>query len=166
MKKLFIILGSCFVLLLVIAGIGIGLLVKKGSDADTQSKAYADKAIVDITSTWDKQQFLDRSSPELKAVMTDPRQVDELFAVFQKLGHYQSHQISDKGGSKFVAIAGQGASVTATYTAEAHFENGPATINIDLIKHGDQWQILKFYIRSDLLTDAAAAKPAAPAAPE
>jgi hypothetical protein len=41
--------------------------------------------------------------------------------------------------------------ISAQYTAEATFQKGDATIKLGLIKHGDQWQILSFYVDSPAL---------------
>ena len=38
--------------------------------------------------------------------------------------------------------------VSGQYTAKVTFQKGEATIKLGLIKHGDQWQILNFYVDS------------------
>ena len=41
-----------------------------------------------------------------------------------------------------------GKMISAQYTTKATFQKGEATIKLGLIKHGDQWQILNFYVDS------------------
>jgi hypothetical protein len=40
-----------------------------------------------------------------------------------------------------------GKMISARYTAKATFEKGGATVTLGLIRHGDQWQILRFDAR-------------------
>jgi len=41
--------------------------------------------------------------------------------------------------------------ISAQYTTKAAFEKGEATVTLGLIKHGDQWQILRFNVNSPQL---------------
>ena len=41
--------------------------------------------------------------------------------------------------------------MSARYTAKTTFENGPAAVNVGLIEHEGQWQILSFYVNSQAL---------------
>jgi hypothetical protein len=43
--------------------------------------------------------------------------------------------------------------ISAAYTGKAVFETGPAEINISLIKHGDQWQLLGLHINSKVFIE-------------
>ena len=46
------------------------------------------------------------------------------------------------------ATTQKGKTTSGQYTAKATFEKGEATIKLGLIKHGDQWQILRFNVNS------------------
>ena len=44
--------------------------------------------------------------------------------------------------------------IRAQYSANATFEKGPAVVQLDLIKHDNQWQVLGFFVRSPVLEQA------------
>ena len=46
------------------------------------------------------------------------------------------------------ATTQNGKVISAQYATKATFEKGEATITLGLIKHGDQWQILRFNVNS------------------
>jgi hypothetical protein len=41
--------------------------------------------------------------------------------------------------------------VTLTYTADATFQKGPATLRIRTVRHGAEWKLLEFFVYSDAL---------------
>lgn len=149
MKKFFIILGSIFFAVIVLAAIGIAFLAVRGGALDKESKAYVDSAIPAIVATWSEKELLDRASPELKKAATI-EEVDRLFRWFSSLGRLQKYE-GAQGQSLMSATTQNGKMISAQYTAKATFEKGEATITVDLIKHGDQWQVLKFNLRSPQL---------------
>jgi hypothetical protein len=149
MKKLFIILGSIFLALIIAAGIGIAFVAIKGTALDKESKAYADSAIPAIVSTWSEKELLDRASPEFKKAVTID-QLDRLFRWVSALGRLQKCEPAE-GHSLMSATTQNGKMVSAEYAAKAAFEKGEATITLGLIKHGDQWQIINFHVNSPAL---------------
>lgn len=146
MKKFFIVLGSIFLAVLVLGAIGIGYIAYRGNALDKESKAYADSAIPAIVTTWSEKELLDRASPEFKQASTID-QLDRLFRMFATLGRLQKCEPA-QGQSLMSATTQSGKTISAQYTAKATFEKGEATIKLGLIKHGDQWQILGFYVDS------------------
>jgi hypothetical protein len=56
MKKFLIVLGSIFLALIVLGGIGIAFTAIKGTALDKESKAYADSAIRAIVTTWSEKE--------------------------------------------------------------------------------------------------------------
>jgi hypothetical protein len=64
MKKFLIVLGSIFLAMVVLGGIGIAFVTVRGSAFDKESKAYADSAIPAIVTTWSEKELLDRASLE------------------------------------------------------------------------------------------------------
>ena len=149
MKKFFIILGSIFLALIVLGGIGIAFVAIKGNAFDKESKAYADSAIPAIVNTWSEKELLDRASPELKKAATID-QLDRLFRMFSGLGKLQKCEPL-QGQAYMAATTQAGKRISADYTAKATFQKGEATIKLGLIKHGDQWQILKFHVDAPTL---------------
>lgn len=148
MKKLLIILGSTFLVILVLAVAGISFAVNRGVALDKESKAYVDSVLPVIVSGWDKQELLRRASPEFQQVVKEG-EVDKLYIMFRRLGNLHEYQGSE-GQSDLSVTSQKGKVISATYTARANFDAAPAVIKVSLIKHGDEWQILGFHIDSDV----------------
>ncbi len=149
MKKFFIVLGSIFLAILVLGGIGIAYFAVRGNTLDKESKAYADTVIPAIVTNWNEKELLDRASPEFKKVATQ-EQVDRLFHWFSSLGRLR--KCDPAQGQAGISITPQtGKIISAEYTAKAKFEKGEAAIKLGLVKHGDQWQILNFHVSSPAL---------------
>jgi hypothetical protein len=142
MKKFFIVLGSIFLALIVFGAIGIAVVAVRGTALDKEGKAYADAAIPAIVTTWSEKELMDRASPELKQAGTLD-QLDRMFRWFSSLGRLQ--KCAPAQGQ---AIMQTGKMTTGQYTAKATFEKGEATIQLLLIKHGNQWQIGGFHVDS------------------
>ena len=143
MKKVLIVLGSIFLVLILLAALGIGFLAVRGNALDKESKAYADAAIPAIITTWLDKALLDRASPEFNQAAS-PVQVYHMFRSWESsLGRLQTCDPAQ--GQSLMSVTSQsGKTISAQYTAKAKFERGEATIRLILIKHGDQWQILRF----------------------
>jgi len=145
MKKFLIILGSIFLALIVLGGLGIGFVAVQGNALDKESKAYADSAIPAIITTWLDKALLDRASPEFNEA-TNAVQVYQLFRQCESsLGRLQKCEPA-QGQAQIFVTPQTGKRITAKYTAKAQFDNGEATITLSLIKHGDQWQIAGFHV--------------------
>lgn len=149
MKKLLIVLGSIFLGLFVLAGIGIAILAWRGNALDKESKAYVDAAVPAIVSSWSEQELMNRASPELRQA-TKPADMDRMFAWFRTLGRLQQYEGSQ--GQAVMSVTSQtGKLVSGHYVAKAMFERGAASIEIGVIKHGGEWQIAKFRVDSAAL---------------
>jgi hypothetical protein len=150
MKKFFIILGSIFLAIVVLGAIGIAFVAVRGNALDKESKAYADTAIPVIVNGWNDKELLDRASPEFKKAATQ-QQLDQMFSWFgSSLGRFQKCDPA-QGQALMSATTQSGKMTSAQYTTRATFEKGEAAITLGLIKHGDQWQILRFDVRSPQL---------------
>ena len=146
MKKFFVVMGVIFCGLIVLALIGLVIGAIRGTKLDQESRACAGATIAAVVTTWDEDAFFARASPELKKLVT-ANDGDRLFRAFSQLGHLK-HCDPVKGQSTTFAVIGQPRRTTGHYEARAEFEKGSAVIKIDLIKHGDQWQVLGFHIDS------------------
>jgi hypothetical protein len=139
-------LGKIFLLLLRIVAACIGYAFWQGPQLDTQSHAYVDAVVPAIVSTWSEPAFDEHASPELlqAAKGTD---MPAMFLQFsQRLGglaHYDGAQ-----GESNLGFTPRGLVITANYTVKASFQKAPAMIHIRLIKHGEQWQVLNFFVDS------------------
>ena len=149
MKKFFLTLGVIFLVLLVLGAIGFGYFAFRGNTLDKESKAYVDAAIPAIVTNWNKKELLERASPEFKKEVSDT-QIDQLLHQFTTLGRFITFD-SAKGQSATSVTTQIGKVITAQYDAKGYFEKGAAIIRISLIKHGDQWQILGFFVNSPKL---------------
>ena len=149
MKKFFIVLGSIFLAIIVLAAIGIAFVAIRGGALDKESKSYADSAIPAIVSAWSEKELLDRASPEFKKAVTID-QLDRLFRWVSGLGALQKCDPAE-GHSMMSATTQTGKVISAQYAAKAMFQKGEATVKLGLIKHGDQWQILNFHVDSPAL---------------
>ena len=150
MRKALTVLGWIFLALLVLAGAFAGYMAYVGPKLDASSKAYVDSQIPAIVSDWSEEQLLKRAAPELLRVITDKKQLDQLFENLSRLGKLKRYGGS-KGEANILLTLKQGRVITASYVAHAEFENGPAQIAVRLIRHGSQWQLLYFNVRSPAL---------------
>ena len=151
MKKFLAIIGGISLVLLLAAAIFFGYGAYRGSKLDASSKIFIEEHIPRILSTWSKDDLLKLSSPTLLEIINkDPHSLDLLFKKTAALGKLQ--QLYDiKGGSNFSFTTKHGAVTTARYTAKAKFDNGDATIDIQMIQSSGQWQLLGFFINSPFL---------------
>jgi UDP-N-acetylmuramyl tripeptide synthase len=149
MKKFFIVLGSIFLAILVLGAIGIAFVAVRGNALDKESKAYADAAIPAIVTGWNEKELLDRASPEFQKAVTQ-QQLNQLFRWVSTLGRLQKCEPA-QGQALMSATTQNGKMTSAQYASKATFEKGEATVTLGLIKHGDQWQILRFDVRSPQL---------------
>jgi hypothetical protein len=147
MKKFFAVLGVIFLIIIVLGAIGFGFIAMRGSALDKESKAYADRAILAIVTTWSEKELLDRASPEFDHAVSQVQLDQQFHRFFVGLGHLQRCEPA-QGHSITSATTQAGIQVRAEYTANATFDKGAAVIDITLIKHGDQWQILAFFVKS------------------
>ena len=148
MKKFLMVMGAVFCGLIVLLVIGVIFVAVRGTRLDKESRAYADATIAAIVTTWNEDAFFERASPELKRLMS-ANDGDRLFLRLRELGHLK-HCDSAQGQSMTSAVLGQPRRTTARYEAVAEFEKAEARIVVELIKHGDRWQMLAFQVNSPL----------------
>lgn len=161
MKTFFAVLGVIFLIVILIAGGGLGVVAMRENPLDAvgfwflsvrgnilnqESKAYADAAIPAIFTNCDEKELLDRESPELKQSLSQ-QQLDEIFQRYSSLGHLQKSEPAH-GQSTMSAMTH---AIKAQYNAKATFDKGEAEIGLTLIKHGGQWQIAGFFVKSPAL---------------
>ena len=145
MRTILTILGGIFLVGISLVGGFIGYVAFVGGGLDTSSKAYVDESVPAIISSWSREEFLKRASPQLRAVATD-EQVGELFLKFHRLGAFQSYDGAK--GQANINLTQHGREVTAAYKANATFQNGKAEIDVRLIQIDGAWRILRFYVNS------------------
>jgi hypothetical protein len=146
MRRFLYILGALTLIIIVAAGIGLGVFFYKGHALDAESKAFVDSAVPAITATWSKQQLLDRATPELRASVK-PEELKALFDRLSQLGPLIEYE-GATGEATMSYIAGSGSTLSASYVAKARFQNGTATFRIVLMKRDDRWLIQNFHVDS------------------
>jgi hypothetical protein len=144
MKKTIMALGYTFSVVIVLLIAGFVSLWVIGGRLDKESKAYVDVAIPAIVSRWDIGEIEKRASPEFNDVV-DYDDLEEYFGAIRQLGNLVEYHGS-MGDSNIMLSLQYGYEITADYTASADFEAGSADIQISLIKHDGQWQILDLTI--------------------
>ncbi|MCM2283485.1 MAG: hypothetical protein NDI81_01830 [Desulfobacula sp.] len=150
MKKIFVVLGGIFAVLIVVAVVGFFILNHFGTGLDEESKSYVDANLPQIVKNWDVQELIKRASPELIAIVPKEK-IEKLFNVFsERLGPLKEYKGSN-GQSNMSVTTQEGKVITGAYVAEANFEKAPASIQFRIIKHGDNWQVLEFRVNSDAL---------------
>ena len=149
MKKLFAVLGIVFLIIIMLAAVGIGFIAVRGNALDKECRTYANAAVPAIITNWSEKELLDRARPEFKKAVTQ-EQLDQMFRWFTSLGRFQSSEPA-QGQAGITVTPQTGKVISGQYTAKAKFEKGDATIKLVLIKQGDQWQIASFYVDSPAL---------------
>jgi len=145
-KRFLAIVGGIALIAILLIGGFIGYSAYQGRALDASSKEYVDKNIALIVSSWSKDELLKRASPQLlKVVAEKPDQIDHLFRGFAKLGAMRSYDGS-KGDSNVSYTNKDGKVITASYIADATFENGNAHITVRLIQTSGSWQFLLFNV--------------------
>lgn len=148
MKSCLSVIGGIFLVLILIVGGCIAYMALVGGKLDASSKAYADKAVSAIASTWSEDELIARESPQFKKAASR-EELDQLFKKFRELGPLQSSE-EIRGDAKVNFTTTDGKVVTAVYVEKATFQNGKAEITITLIQNDGLWQILGFRVNSPL----------------
>lgn len=146
LKMTFAVLGGIFLILVLSLGACVGSLALKMPGLNEESQAYADETIEAVCAEWDQAALEERLSPEFWEV-TSRADLKKLFEIVGKLGPLETFEAS-QGEANIRRFLGQGEQVTAVYVADAEFEQGPATITLTLVKHGDDWQVAGFNVNS------------------
>lgn len=151
MKKVLIAGGVVFLVLIVIAIVDITFVGIKGRALDKESKKYVDVAVPAIVSIWNKQELLGRASSEFMAAVKD-EDLNKLFDLFRKLGKLKEYN-GCEGQANISVTTQHGKVISAEYVASADFDAGPANIKVNLIKHGNNWQIIGFHVDSPVFLE-------------
>ncbi len=157
MKKFFMILGGIFGVILVIAGIAAAILIPAALRLDKDVTAYIQNAVPKIVTNWNIQELVNRASPQLNSTVAARGGYDRIFEMFQRLGSFKQLG-TPKGMVGTSTFTGEGTATVGNYTVPAEFEKGHATIQIQLLRVNDTWQINGFYIHSDVFLQPVPAK--------
>jgi hypothetical protein len=146
MKKVLMILGGVFLVLIIIAILGLVSSSAKINNLGKEAKAFVDQTVPIICSDFNFDSFKKYASNELLN-SESPSENEKLFGYFKKLGKFVTYE----GSSGFASMnyhQNEGNTITGIYTAKAEFETGPAEIYVQTIKIGDAWLYYSFKIDS------------------
>ena len=138
-----------FLALIVSLAAGVLAFAIVGKTLDKESKAFVDATIPAIVSDWDATEIKKRASPEFDATI-NYEDLQQLLDILRGLGEMEEYRGSI-GQAQIVLSIEDGIVITAVYEASADFEAGSADMQLALIKHGGQWQILGFTINPEEL---------------
>jgi hypothetical protein len=142
-------LGAIFLFLIITVGAFVAYIaLYAGPPLDTSSKEYVNKNIPKFLSTWDEKEITSRASSELMSVLK-PGDMEKLVAMFSKLGKLKSYA-GFNGNANIKLNIGSPNTITASYIGNAEFDNGSATVKIELIQKEGKWEILSIYLHSPL----------------
>jgi len=150
MRRSFLVSAAVSVALIVAAFIGLGAVTGYGrqGDLNKESKAYIDRVLPVIVSSWDRQELINHASAEFLR-FNPPEMIDKWFGRFsQGLGCMREY-CGSRGNARVDNSQVLGRITTAVYEASAVFEKAPATIQVAMILRGDKWEILEFRLHSD-----------------
>jgi hypothetical protein len=149
-KKILVVLGIVFLVILALAAVvmGWGYSVVWGSEGE--AKSYVDRTVPRIVSAWDAKTLVTESAPELLTV-APPEKLQTLFAAFAtRLGPLKQYNGATRE-RYFVNLNPWNRFVTFSYVIDASFENGSAKIRLGIIRRGGEWKITDFFVVSDAL---------------
>lgn len=147
MKKIMVGLGAIFLFFIITVGAFVAYIaLYVGPPLDASSKEYLNENIPKFLSTWDENEITSRASSELMSALK-PGDMGKLVAMFSKLGKLKSYA-GCNGDANIQFHIGAPNVITAGYTCNAEFENGPAVIKVMLIQKAGKWEILSIYINS------------------
>lgn len=158
MRKMLITIGIALTVLIATLCTSIGLLGWTGRRLDADSKVYAESAVRAIAARWDAHEVETRAAPELVSVI-DKERLDKLMAQCRRLGRLRECQ-SPEGQARVLLSSKRGKMVTAEYAVSIHCDAGAARVRLTLIKRGNEWKMLSFYVDSDGFLEETATAPA------
>jgi hypothetical protein len=141
LRYLLVIFPSAIVLA---AAVSIGIAYYKGRALDAESKAFVDGTLIAFTTSRNKQELLDRASPELRENLTSEK-VETILNLLDRLGIVTESK-SAVGGTKMSYTVGSGSNISASYVSKIYFQNGDATFQLGLIKRDGKWMISTFNV--------------------
>ncbi len=150
MKTFLMLVGGGALAIIAIVAVAFGYFAYLGNQLDASSKAYVDASVPAIVSNWSKDELLKRGSPQFHQAVSE-EQANQLFEKLRGLGALQNYE-GASGQANMSYTPQNGASTTASYKANATFQNGKAEIQVKLIQVDGSWEILGFYVNAPLLT--------------
>jgi hypothetical protein len=142
MKKF--VYGMAILMALAVGAIGVSAVVHKGNALDAESRDYVDRMMPAIATSWNKNELIERATPDLLAVLK-PDRLAELINNCSRLGKMIEYH-GATGEAMMWYVVNSGPMVSASYVAKAKFDNGLAIFRLGLRKLDGRWLINSFYV--------------------
>lgn len=152
-------LGAVFLALLVSLGIAAAVYVPKLWKLERTAIAYVESSVPLIVANWDPAEVTKRAAPEF-LVPSIQEGLPVVFAELSRLGKLRSLRKPEGG----VVVADFQMALSrsefrvrtrdqrlgplwAEFVADAEFEAGPAKVKMTLVRRGNEWRIIGFWVR-------------------
>ena len=150
MRKIFFWFGVvAFAVVVLLAG-GLGYLAYLSRGLDQEARLYAEATVVAVTSRWDRDELLRRSTTQLENSVSH-EQLATLFDRFSALGKLMGSPIC-AGTTTMSAATGQGRWATGRYMCDASYTEGKATVRLEILKRDNAWRTNSFRVESPVLS--------------
>jgi hypothetical protein len=146
MKNHPLIWGIIIILLVLVGGTYIGTMHLKAKEEGKECRKFTDDFILAIAQDWDTTELIKRASPELLGSIPQEK-LDELADTMRRLGKLKKYSGS-VGGPVVHTPKETDKVIYARLLADAEFDAGAKRFLIDLVRHGDKWQIYSFHIET------------------
>ncbi|WP_306251714.1 hypothetical protein [Parvularcula sp. IMCC14364] len=145
--------GLALLFVLAIAAI-IMIGMKQIEPIMEEGTVYANETVRAIATDWDRQEFLERSSPEMMEVLTETMLNQFLSFARNELGNMTAfddnavceiaqYQFDEEGESAFLACK-----------ATATFEKANGNMDLTIVRHDGLWQLVGFNIIADNVSES------------
>jgi hypothetical protein len=146
MKRIFTCLGVLVAIVVVFLVIVFAIFIPRAFQLTRDATTYIESEVPKIVQNWNPQELIGRAAPELTSTIKSKGDIDRLFEMFRQLGSLKQLD-TPTGGVHIWMSTYKGSSAVGNFTAHAEFDNGPATIIIQLLRMDDTWKINGFEIR-------------------
>ena len=147
MQRTLALIGIVSLGLVVVGALGAGYLIYEGAMLDKSSKAYVDRVVPSLLSSWSAEILANEQSSGFRQDMN----LEELRAGLHKaavLGTLKRY-IGSEGEAKISISPERGRTITANYRADAELQHGQIVMQIGLVQESGQWRISGFTVRSN-----------------
>jgi hypothetical protein len=150
MNKLLKVLGSIFLVILVVIAVAAAIFIPKGLALDKDAVSYIEANIPLVVEKWNSEELKKRAAPELLA-QPGIEQLPKLFSWLSSLGKLEKLEkpIGQVGTGVYAGTEFNG--TWGDYVTNAKFEAGPAQIKVVLRRSGETWKIMGFHVNSQAL---------------
>jgi len=139
MRRVLLVVGVAVLAIAAVAAIGVGIAAYRGPTFDKEAKVFLDEAAQAILASRDKQQLLDRATPELRA-NAKPQQIAAIFDALAQLGPLVEYDGVTGDATLDLSFA-KGFTVSAVGDAKARCRHGNVILHMITVRRDGRWMI-------------------------